>query len=76
MTCARYLHILRDGREVWLDGEKVSDIAAHPAFTSMVHELARIYDLQQSQQYRHGMPFVPSETGNRCSYSWSLPHSK
>jgi 4-hydroxyphenylacetate 3-monooxygenase len=42
MTGARYVESLQDGREVWLDGEKVQDITTHPAFTGMVHELARI----------------------------------
>ena len=52
MTGARYIESLRDGREVWLDGEKVADVTTHPATTGMVHELARIYDLQRSDKYR------------------------
>ncbi len=75
MTGARYIESLRDGREVWLDGERVDDVAAHPAFAGMVHELARIYDLQASDALREDMTFVSSETGNRCSYSWLLPRS-
>jgi 4-hydroxyphenylacetate 3-monooxygenase len=73
MTGQRYVESLRDGREVWLDGEVVKDVTAHPAFTGMVHELARIYDLQHSEQYRDQMSFVSSESGNRCSLSWFLP---
>ncbi len=49
MTGARYIESLKDGREVWLDGEKVQDVTTHPAFTGMVHELARIYDLQHTE---------------------------
>ena len=75
MTGARYLESLRDGRQVWLDGEEVKDVAAHPAFTGMVHELARIYDLQHSDEYRERMTFTSPETGNRCSVSWLLPRS-
>ena len=45
MTGARYVESLKDNREVWLDGVKVTDVANHPAMTGMVHELARIYDL-------------------------------
>ena len=75
MTGARYIESLRDHREVWLDGEKVADVTTHPALTGMVHELARIYDLQHSEPYRDQMTFVSPETGNRCSLSWLLPRS-
>ena len=73
MTGARYIESLKDGREVWLDGQKVSDVTAHPALTGMVHELARIYDLQHSAEFGEQMTFVSPETGNRCSLSWQLP---
>ena len=73
MTGARYIESLKDGREVWLDGEKVSDVTTHPALTGMVHELARIYDLQHSAEFGEQMTFVSPETGNRCSLSWQLP---
>ena len=73
MTGARYIESLRDGREVWLDGERVSDVTTHPALTGMIHELARIYDLQHSAEFGEQMTFVSPETGNRCSLSWQLP---
>ena len=75
MTGARYIESLKDDREVWLDGEKVKDITSHPAFTGMVHELARIYDLQHTDEFRDQMTFVSPDTGNRCSISWLLPRS-
>src|SRR5262245_2117827 len=75
MTGARYIESLKDGREVWLDGEKVRNVTTHPAFTGMVHELARIYDLQHTEAYRDQMTFVSPTTGHRCSLSWLLPHS-
>ena len=74
MTGARYITSLKDGREVWLDGEKVQDVTTHPAFTGMVHELARIYDLQHTA-YRDQMTFISPATGQRCSLSWLLPRS-
>jgi 4-hydroxyphenylacetate 3-monooxygenase len=52
MTAARYIARLQDDREVWLDGKKVQDILTHPAFTSMVLELPRIYDLHHTEPYR------------------------
>ncbi|MEV7282776.1 4-hydroxyphenylacetate 3-hydroxylase N-terminal domain-containing protein [Streptomyces sp. NPDC093111] len=40
-----YLAALRDGREVWLDGERVGDVTAHPAFRSAAASFARLYEL-------------------------------
>src|SRR5690348_11308606 len=36
MTARRYLDSLKDGREVWIDGERVADVTTHPAFADMV----------------------------------------
>ncbi len=52
MTGERYIASLKDGGEVWLDGERVADVTTHGAFVGMVSELARIYDLQHSSQYQ------------------------
>jgi aromatic ring hydroxylase len=75
MTGERYIASLKDGREVWLDGKKVSDVTTHPAFKDFAKELARIYDLQHSDKYRDLMTFVSPETGNRVSLSWLIPQS-
>jgi 4-hydroxyphenylacetate 3-monooxygenase oxygenase component len=75
MTGARYIDSLKDGREVWLDGQKVPDVTTHPAFTGMVHELARIYDLQHTEPYQDQMTFISPDTGHRCSISWLLPQT-
>ena len=75
MTSKRYIQSLKDGREVWIDGKRVDDVTTHPAFRDMVNEAARIYDLQNSPQYRDEMTFVDSESGVRTSISWMLPRS-
>ena len=73
LTGARYIQSLRNAREVWLDGEKIQDITTHPAFTGIIHELARIYDIQHTDEYREQMTYVSEATGNRCSVSWKQP---
>ncbi len=44
LTGAEYIESLRDGREIWLDGEQVSDVTTHPAFRNPVRMVARLYD--------------------------------
>ncbi|MGH7062396.1 MAG: 4-hydroxyphenylacetate 3-hydroxylase N-terminal domain-containing protein, partial [Stellaceae bacterium] len=75
MTGQRYIESLRDGREVWIDGEPVADVTTHPAFCDMVGELARVYDLQNSPRYSDEMTCRDPDTGNRISVSWLLPRS-
>ena len=44
---ASYLEALKDGREVWLDGERVSDVTAHPQLAGCVTSLAENFDIQR-----------------------------
>jgi len=75
MTGERYIASLKDGREVWIDGKRADDVTTHPAFKDMVGELACIYDLQNSPQYRDEMTCVDPDSGNRISVSWLFPRS-
>ena len=36
---------LRDEREIWIDGEAVRDVTAHPAFKPAVDRKALMYDM-------------------------------
>ncbi len=40
-TGAEYRQSLRDGREVYIDGERVADVTTHPAFRNSVRSLSR-----------------------------------
>lgn len=44
LTGAQYLEGLRDGREIWLNGERVNDVTTHPAFRNGARSVARLYD--------------------------------
>ena len=43
-TGQEFLDSLNDGREVWIYGERVKNIAAHPAFRNSARMVARLYD--------------------------------
>jgi 4-hydroxyphenylacetate 3-monooxygenase len=43
-TGDEYLESLRDGREIWLYGERVEDVTTHPAFRNSARSIARLYD--------------------------------
>ena len=43
-TGSTYLEGLNDGREVWFDGERVKNVATHPAFRNSARTIAQLYD--------------------------------
>src|SRR6202158_6156865 len=43
-TGKEYMESLRDGREIWIYGERVKDVTTHPAFRNTVRRMARLYD--------------------------------
>ena len=53
-------------REVWIEGELVTDVAKHPAFRRSVQQLAHLYDMQQEPGLRDALTFVVPETGERA----------
>ncbi len=44
LTGEEYLESLRDGREVFIEGEKVKDVTEHSAFRNSARSIARLYD--------------------------------
>jgi 4-hydroxyphenylacetate 3-monooxygenase len=44
LTGQEYIDSLKDGREIWIYGERVKDVTTHPAFRNTVRMLARLYD--------------------------------
>lgn len=44
MTGDEYIESLRDGREIYLYGERVKDVTTHPGFRNSVRMTARLYD--------------------------------
>jgi 4-hydroxyphenylacetate 3-monooxygenase len=75
-TGAEYVESLRDGRQVWIDGEKVADVTAHPAFKPIVEIRARIYDLGHDEATRGVMTYCDDETGDTCAIGSKPPSTK
>jgi 4-hydroxyphenylacetate 3-monooxygenase len=75
-TGAEYRESIRDGREVWIDGERVPDVTTHPAFKPIVDIRARIYDLAHEEATQERMSYLDAETGERCPVGSKLPMTK
>jgi 4-hydroxyphenylacetate 3-monooxygenase len=63
-TGADHLASLRDGREVYIDGERVADVTAHPAFRNATRAAAALYDYQAQPENLERLTFAaPSDGG-------------
>lgn len=47
-----YRNAIRKNRDIYLNGERITDVTTHPAFAPAVDLRARIYDMQQDPQHR------------------------
>ena len=61
-TGAEHLKSLRDGRVVYIGGERVDDVTTHPAFRNAVRSMAAIYDMKAANP-----AYSYEEKGERCS---------
>jgi 4-hydroxyphenylacetate 3-monooxygenase len=73
-TGEAFLKGLRSPREVWVDGERVSDVVDHPKLTGAAHALAEVYDLQRAAPESCLMP--DPETGEPIAVSHMIPRSR
>jgi 4-hydroxyphenylacetate 3-monooxygenase len=58
-----YLESLRDGREVWIYGEKVDDVTNHPAFRNGARSVARLYNALHEPETKDVLT-TSTDTGN------------
>lgn len=72
-----YLDGLRaQEREVWLDGERVRDVTAHPALRHGAEAIAALYDMQFDPKTRDAMVYVPPEGGEPVGLSFIIPRTR
>jgi 4-hydroxyphenylacetate 3-monooxygenase len=62
-TGKEYLESLRDGREIFVYGERVKDVTAHPAFRNAARSIARLYDALHDPAAQ-GVLTCPTDTGS------------
>ncbi|EYS85121.1 4-hydroxyphenylacetate 3-monooxygenase [Cupriavidus sp. SK-4] len=74
-TGNQHIVMLRDGREVYLDGKRVTDVTSHPAFRNSIRSYANLYDFQAQPGNVDKMTFQPAGTDRRVSRIWELPTS-
>jgi len=74
-TGDEYRESIRDGREVWMDGERVDDVTTHPSFAPIVDARARIYDMAHDEETRAVMSYVDDVSGERNAIALKPPRT-
>src|SRR6516165_76246 len=62
-TGAEFLESLRDGREVYIYGERVKDVTTHPAFRNSAASVALLYDALHHTAFKDVLT-APTDTGS------------
>lgn len=75
-TGNEYRESLRDGREIWISGERVVDVTEHPAFKPAVDIRARVYDMAHEGETQDIMSYIDPVTGERNATGQKLPRSR
>jgi 4-hydroxyphenylacetate 3-monooxygenase len=76
-TGAEYLAGLRNRKtEVWLRGERVTDVTTHPGLANGAKAIAALYDLQCDPAHRDAMTFADPDSGETLGLSFIIPRTR
>ncbi len=75
-TGAQYIESIRDGREVYLNGERVKDVPTHPQFKPIVDIRARMYDMQHEKAHADLLTYKDEETGETNAMFYKPPKTQ
>lgn len=71
-TGAEHRATLRDGRQVFLDGARITDVTTHPAYRRSVDSVCALYDFH-SAPARAGLMTFTGADGERANRMWDMP---
>ncbi len=71
----QHLESLRDGREVYIDGQRVENHVDHPAYRRSILSAANLYDYQANPANVERMTFKSPTSGEAVNRMWQLPTS-
>lgn len=68
-----YLASLDDGRAVFVDGERIKNVAEHPLFSAAARSAARLFDLANDDRYREDLTYISPSSGERVLRAYQIP---
>jgi 4-hydroxyphenylacetate 3-monooxygenase len=75
-TGSGHIHSLKDGRQVFINGQEVADVVDHPAFCRTIQSIGSMFDFASRPENVDLMTFeAPDCRGQRANRIWQLPLS-
>src|SRR5438477_10800484 len=74
-TGKEFLEALKDGRQIFIDGERVADVTRDRRLAAAAHSVAELYDLQNDPMLIDKMSFLSPSGGERVGLSYIEPRS-
>jgi len=71
----QHIESLRDGRQIYIDGELAQNHVDHPAFQNSIRSAAAMYDYQALPENLKRMTYLSPKTGDPVNRMWQLPTS-
>jgi 4-hydroxyphenylacetate 3-monooxygenase len=75
-TGGEYIASLKDGRAVYVNGERVDDVTEHSAFRGAIESTAELYDLAAAAEHRDVMTYASPRTGKPVNTTFLLPRTR
>ncbi len=75
-TGSEHVHSLKDGRQVFINGQLVANVSEHPAFRRTIQSVGTLFDFASRPDNVELMTFeAPDSRGQRANRIWQLPLS-
>jgi 4-hydroxyphenylacetate 3-monooxygenase len=74
-TGKEFLAGLRDGRQIYLDGERVKDVTRDPRLAAAAQSLAELFDMQHDPALVERMTFASPSSGQKVGLSFIEPRT-
>lgn len=75
-TGQQFLAGIQTAREVYINGEQISDVTVYPPFRQPLAAVARLYDLKHDPAYQDQLAYVSPSTGDLVDVSFLIPKSR
>jgi 4-hydroxyphenylacetate 3-monooxygenase len=72
---SQYIESLRDGRQMWIDGELVTDVTKDRRFAAAAYTMAELYDMQRDPKMVERLTYKSPTSGDRVGLSFIQPKS-
>jgi 4-hydroxyphenylacetate 3-monooxygenase len=72
-TGKHFLEGLRDGRQIFLDGERIADVTRDKRLAAAAHSVAELYDMQHDPALAARMTFPSPSSGDAVGLSYIEP---